>query len=926
MNLHRAGTALALLFLILGPTVPLPSLVGGAAAVDIYTSLTYQYNTDFTYEYVTSYNGGEFATRQVEKVQISFPFTLDKHPYAGSDDISGSAIAQGKLTGSFNNGGHPSSGCANEYYLEATFTIQVSAETLFQANKLRIRGASVSNIVENASPPLIGGRCKKWVVSDTLISDAVANGLYGYYVKGAYEFPIQGGSKGVTKGSGNTAPTSVSGTTQLTLVDSKKKESFDFSILVLPPEQKIQGGETATYLVSVSTVKGQAAPVTLTTPQIAGLSSVTLDKVTGTPPFNTTLRLTAGRLSGKYAFQVEGTAGDLRRFSNNATLTVEGCPEFTIRPTMPPEKDPRGFAKPDQDSAAFRFNIFWGGALPVQATFQTNAGGGGTITPKFVFNPATLTTKLTNVIMEATTKLTPKGTYPITVNATVRVPDSGLTCTASTQVSLVVGNSITDFRLEARAGQVQVATVNATPAGGPAVVVKTGDNGSATLTSKAAATSALDNSTATTTVNVGKNSEVRKYSNVINIADEIDDEIIQNDLKEQARLREQRPGLIVLATEAAWRGVEKIGPKVVTSIKQQLKLDLTSKALKALGCALAPSGTNNQEQCSGIDIYITNGRIHVYRTHSPMTAQKGWDIILHDYHIVVPLGTDLIMDSQAYGNSSLTVIDGSVVVVNLISGETQVVNASQRLDMTISVLGNSTSTKDYISNINQDYVPQWWESRLTFPVTVGAKQYAIGMRTNSTVKNLLASKENKTISFTVSGATGTKGYINTTWPKSLLNGTTIEVTMDGKQIPFTLKETNGNYSVYASYSHSQHAILISVFTASTTSTTSSITTTTISTSKSSISETTTATVTTTSTSSSSTTSTASSRSTTISSSVTTSSSVTASTQSSSTTITTATTTSQVSSNTGLPSEIIYVAVGVVTVIAIIAVAFVMRKK
>jgi len=72
------------------------------------------------------------------------------------------------------------------------------------------------------------------------------------------------------------------------------------------------------------------------------------------------------------------------------------------------------------------------------------------------------------------------------------------------------------------------------------------------------------------------------------------------------------------------------------------------------------------------------------------------------------------------------------------------------------------------------------------------------------------SMENKTISFTVSGANGTKGYVNTTWPQSILNGTTIKVTMDGTQIPFLLNQNDTDYSLYANYTHSQHKIVITI--------------------------------------------------------------------------------------------------------------------
>ncbi len=717
-------TVFIIILIALGSIADLSSSIKRAEAIDIYTSLIYDDKINISFEDSYS-NGKAFAGN----IQVSFNILLNQS-YVGSDDIFGSTIAQGTFSGTFKWGGpSPPSGCVSEYQITATFTTIITGETYFQVNKVVLSGGYVSNIVQTISPTP-SSRCMGWgngLGIESLLGSCLSTIASGYYATSdCSEFPILGGSNNITKGGGNTAPTSVSGSTQLILVDSKKK-----------------------------------------------------------------------------------------------VIEVEKCPEFTIIPTMPPESDPRGFATPDQDSASFRFNIFWGGENPVQANFQTNSEGGDTISSKFSFNPATLTTELTNVILETTTKTTPEGTYSIDVTATIMMPNSNLTCTTNTEVFLVVSRSISDFRLVAHTGQVQVTREDPTPAGGAAVLVRTGDNGSATIEIKATDISTPSNSTVTTTIDVGKNSETRYYNNVVNIADEIDDEFIQEDIRNSALYRDKGP--IIRVVEAAWESVNEI---LLMSVEQQLGSDLVSKALKTFRCTFASSGTNNHEQCSGIDIFITNGQLHFYRTNEPMTNKKLWDILLHDYHIVIPLGTDLMMNSQHYGNSSLTVINGSAVVINLISGQAQVVNAGQQLDMTISISGNSIITEDQIIDMDMDSIPQWWDAYLNFPVTSGTKQYMINVKTNSTVKNVVLSNENKTISFTVSGANGTKGYVNTTWTKSLLNGTTINVTMDGTQIPFLLKQSDTNYSLYVNYTHSHHKIVITIPTTTILKTTTNSTTTT----------------------------------------------------------------------------------------------------
>jgi sugar lactone lactonase YvrE len=117
------------------------------------------------------------------------------------------------------------------------------------------------------------------------------------------------------------------------------------------------------------------------------------------------------------------------------------------------------------------------------------------------------------------------------------------------------------------------------------------------------------------------------------------------------------------------------------------------------------------------------------------------------------------------------------------------------------------SSQSRISSTTLDSIPQWWESKLSYPITVDAKQFMVNMRTNSTVSNLSFSRQGRSISLTVNGVSGTKGYVNMTWPKDLLDGTFV-VTVDGKQVPFILKENATNYSLYASYGHSQRTITI----------------------------------------------------------------------------------------------------------------------
>jgi len=116
---------------------------------------------------------------------------------------------------------------------------------------------------------------------------------------------------------------------------------------------------------------------------------------------------------------------------------------------------------------------------------------------------------------------------------------------------------------------------------------------------------------------------------------------------------------------------------------------------------------------------------------------------------------------------------------------------------------------------------QWWDNSLSFPVTVNAKPLELDMRSNSTVTNFAFNPQARVISFTVAGPSGTKGYVNATWPMDLLSGT-LKVTMDGNPASAAgVKQVGGYVSLYLLYGHSAHVIAITG-TVTPTSTTSSL--------------------------------------------------------------------------------------------------------
>lgn len=99
-----------------------------------------------------------------------------------------------------------------------------------------------------------------------------------------------------------------------------------------------------------------------------------------------------------------------------------------------------------------------------------------------------------------------------------------------------------------------------------------------------------------------------------------------------------------------------------------------------------------------------------------------------------------------------------------------------------------------------------------YSVTVGGQNFQVNIVSNSTISAFAFSQTAKAILFTATGTTGTQGYFNVTWAKTLLNGT-LALTIDGASRAYSLKQTSLTYSLYATYTHSAHAVSITGTTA-----------------------------------------------------------------------------------------------------------------
>ncbi len=81
------------------------------------------------------------------------------------------------------------------------------------------------------------------------------------------------------------------------------------------------------------------------------------------------------------------------------------------------------------------------------------------------------------------------------------------------------------------------------------------------------------------------------------------------------------------------------------------------------------------------------------------------------------------------------------------------------------------------------------------------------IESNSTVNALAFNNETATLSFNVTGPSGTTGFVKATIAKSLLpNGNGLQAYIDGKQLNYTVTSTDDSWVFTFNYSHSTHQI------------------------------------------------------------------------------------------------------------------------
>jgi hypothetical protein len=113
-----------------------------------------------------------------------------------------------------------------------------------------------------------------------------------------------------------------------------------------------------------------------------------------------------------------------------------------------------------------------------------------------------------------------------------------------------------------------------------------------------------------------------------------------------------------------------------------------------------------------------------------------------------------------------------------------------------------------------------WAGNDTFPssnalralsVTAFNDQYVFSVSSNSTVSALAFNSTSKELGFTVSGSSGTMGFVDVAIAKNLVTDVTgIKVYLDGNQLNYTVASMQDSWLLHFTYQHSTHSVMINL--------------------------------------------------------------------------------------------------------------------
>jgi hypothetical protein len=102
----------------------------------------------------------------------------------------------------------------------------------------------------------------------------------------------------------------------------------------------------------------------------------------------------------------------------------------------------------------------------------------------------------------------------------------------------------------------------------------------------------------------------------------------------------------------------------------------------------------------------------------------------------------------------------------------------------------------------------WANATLT--IIAAPSEGMLTLQSNSTLTDSTFNEAKKELSFTVTGPTGTSGYVNVSIPREMVDkASSIKLTMDGTEVQFQLGQNASAYTIWFGYTHSSHHLVLS---------------------------------------------------------------------------------------------------------------------
>ena len=139
-------------------------------------------------------------------------------------------------------------------------------------------------------------------------------------------------------------------------------------------------------------------------------------------------------------------------------------------------------------------------------------------------------------------------------------------------------------------------------------------------------------------------------------------------------------------------------------------------------------------------------------------------------------------------------------------------SVTTKADGTFSVIWIPTATGYYLIEARWDGNDNWPPgayNTVNLAITPYSDEYIFSVESNSTVSSLVFNSTSRELSFTLSGPTGTYGYVDIIIAKSLIaNVADIRVYLNGTQTDYTVTSADNSWRLHFTYHHSTYKLIV----------------------------------------------------------------------------------------------------------------------